>query len=113
TAYGSFDGTSFSSPLVAGVAARYMELTGASDYVTVFNHLLSAAASTGTVVNNVNTPEYWMCVAPGPQYITYTTNPGSCVSPAVGVNGTSTPIHMTPTFNESNAGIIYSDMTCP
>src|SRR5581483_10102657 len=115
TAYGLHDGTSFASPTAAGVAARYMELTGVRNYTQVYDYLLSAAASNGTVVNNVNTEEFWFCAPQSPHtdYPTFLTNPGVCPSGYVGLNGTSTPIHMPATFNESNAGMIYSDMTCP
>lgn len=103
-AYDTATGTSFSSPMTAAIAARYMELTGFTDYVNVYNYLLSAVASTGTVVNNINTVEYWLC----PPDYTSRTSITSCPNGYLG-----RPVHMPATFNESNAGMVYSNMTCP
>lgn len=112
TAYGLAAGTSFASPLTAGVAARYMEQSGVRDYRNVFNYLLNAAASTGTVVNNSATVEYWLCTpASGftvPQYHTSRTPITTCPT---GYN--NPPVHVPATTNTSNAGMLYSDMTCP
>jgi hypothetical protein len=108
--YGIHDGTSFSSPMVAGIAARYMERSGFSDYIHVFNYLLDTAASTGTVINNVNTPEFWLCYATRSGIPLTTSSRTSITTCPVNYAG---PIHVPATFNESHAGMVYSNMTCP
>ena len=111
--YGSHAGSSFASPIVAAVAARYMERTGVTHYRDVYNYLYSTASA---VVNHVNTPEYWFCrrstAGPNPIWTTQDST-ATCPSGYWGVNDTSTPHHMRSTFNESGARIIYSDMACP
>jgi serine protease len=84
--YRRLSGTSFSSPLTAALAARWMERrrneTGViPTAIQVYEWLLGNAT---TVVHNTNTaPTYWMCArsdADGGFAITSThrTNPGSC-----------------------------------
>lgn len=63
TAYGSASGTSFSSPIVAGIAARYMERQKNQTGVTptasqVYTWLLNNA---GATVHAVDTPAYYIC----------------------------------------------------
>jgi hypothetical protein len=84
--YRRLSGTSFSSPLTAALAARWMERqrnqTGViPTAIQVYEWLLGNAT---TVVQNTNTaPTYWMCArtdANGGFVInsTHRTNPGSC-----------------------------------
>ena len=108
--YARASGTSFASPLTAAVAARYMEKSGLNpstkdDVFAIYDYLLNTAASTGTPVYNVNTPEFWMCAPSG----FYRTNPGQCASGG-GQNGTTIPIHFESVGNASNAGILYSNL---
>lgn len=113
TDYGSHSGSSFASPLAAAVAARYMEQTGITTYSAVYDYLYSTASA---VVNNVNTPEYWFCrrtIASGGPYWTTRDPNATCPFGYRGIDNTTTPHHMPPTFNESGARLIYSDMTCP
>jgi hypothetical protein len=114
TAYDVASGTSFSAPLTAAIAARYISSTGVSTYQDVYDYLLSVAGSS-SLINNVSTPEYWMCQQGYPSfaYVGYRTNPGVCPAGQTGVNGTSTPIHFNATSNTSNAGMLYSPMSCP
>jgi Subtilase family. len=115
--YARASGTSYASPLTAAVAARYMEKFGLNpstknDVTAIYDYLLNTAASTGTPIYNVNTPEFWMCAPSG----FYRTNPGQCASD--GQNGTTIPIHFESVGNTSNAGILYSnlhidDPNCP
>jgi subtilisin family serine protease len=61
--YGRASGTSFSSPIVAGIAARYMakqhQNTGTiPTYDQVYTWLLNNASAT---VEDVTTPAYWFC----------------------------------------------------
>ena len=114
TAYGLFSGTSFSAPLTAGVAARFIALTGINGYQDVYNYLLTTAGSS-SLINNVATPEYWMCYDSRVDlYYTYNFNPGSCGG-LIGQDGTagSQAIHFSPTTNTSNAGMLYSSLSCP
>lgn len=84
--YRRLSGTSFSSPLTAALAARYMEKTrnqtGVIPTATqVYEWLLNQST---TVVQNTNTaPTYWMCAQTTANggfaiYNTYRTNPGTC-----------------------------------
>jgi Subtilase family len=111
-AYDTQDGTSFSSPMTAGIAARYMEKSGFRDYIHVFNYLLDTAASTGTVVNNVNTSEFWLCESTNGNVFppTYSSRTPITTCPP---NYDRGPVHSPATFNESHAGMVYSNMTCP
>lgn len=84
-AYGRLSGTSFSSPMVAAIAARYMQKrraeTGLIPTATqVYEWLLSQST---TVVQNTNTaPTYWMCVQQtttgGFRFTNHATRPASC-----------------------------------
>ncbi|HEX3066962.1 MAG TPA: S8 family serine peptidase [Thermoanaerobaculia bacterium] len=114
TAYGIDSGTSFSAPLAAAIAVRYIELTGNQNYQQVFDYLLSTAGP-NTLINHVETPESWMCqeCVSGhfDQYLSY---PGQCQA-AYGENGilNGEPIHFYATSNTSAAGMLHSAMTCP
>lgn len=114
TAYDIKSGTSFSAPLAAAIALRYIELTGNNAYQQVFDYLLSTAGPS-TLINHVETPEYWMCLSlTSGQYLTYTSYPGAC-STGYGQDGTvgGEPIHFNATSNTSAAGMLHSAMTCP
>lgn len=107
-------GTSFSAPLAAALAVRYLELAGDHTYQQVFDYLLSTAGPS-TLINHVETPESWMCqrYTDGhfDQYLSY---PGQCQG-AYGENGVlnGEPIHFSATSNTSAAGMLHSAMTCP
>jgi subtilisin family serine protease len=106
TAYSTHSGTSFSSPLAAAIGARYLSTNHSATYQQVYDYLLSAAGSS-TLINNPYTPEYWMCGT-----TPYRTDPGVCPVNN-GVNNTNVPIHFGATSNTSNAGMLYSPMSCP
>jgi hypothetical protein len=112
TAYAVASGTSFSAPLTAAIAARYIAKTGVSTYQDVYDYLLSVAGSS-SLINNVSTPEYWMCNQGYPSYtwVGYRTDPGVCPAGQTGYG--TTPVHFTATSNTSNAGMLYSPMSCP
>jgi serine protease len=114
TDYGVYSGTSFSAPLAAAVAARYIELTGNRNYQQVFDYLLSVAGSS-LLINHVETPEYWMCWDDlSDTYPTYPSG-GVCPGNYIGqddIRG-GPKIHFSPTTNSSNAGMLYSPMSCP
>jgi hypothetical protein len=126
TAYLRASGTSFSAPLTAAVALRYMEKnninpTSASQVYGIYNYLLDTARNTGTTLYDVTTPESWMCSTPdsstGYPYTIYTIEPDDCPN-NTGLNGTSEPIHFASVGNTSNANILYSnlhigDSSCP
>jgi hypothetical protein len=115
TAYAVDSGTSFSAPLAAGVAARYIELTGNSDYQQVYNYLLNVAGSPDKV-KHVETPEYWMCLNTSDgTYDPHQTYPGPCPARYIGEGGVvgGEPIHFGATSNTSGAGLLYSPMSCP
>jgi hypothetical protein len=114
TAYALDSGTSFSSPLAAAIAVRYIELTGNNAYQQVFDYLLSTAGPS-SLINHVETPEYWMCLSyTSGHYVPYTSYPGLCYS-GYGQDGTigGEPIHFNATSNTSGAGMLHSAMTCP
>lgn len=103
-------GTSFASPLTAGIAARYMErqrnLTGVTPgYRQVYDWLLAQAT---TPVLHTTSPGYWMCVLPGANggytEAAYRTHPGQCP----GTNWWG-PTWMGSGDNTSDARMIYWD----
>jgi len=112
-----WSGSSWSAPLVAAVAARHMTRTGMTDWRGVYDYIIDAAASTGTVVNNVGTPEYWLCTATGganPFYRgQWTSAPCPTGYGTPGGGGGTAPLRIPATNNESQAGIVYSNMSCP
>lgn len=107
--YGRLSGTSFSSPMVAAVAARYMQKrraeTGVIPTATqVYEWLLSQST---TAVKNTNTvPTYWMCVRPdangGFRSFAHATRPASCQT---GYQLVEMPF----ATNTSNARMLYWD----
>jgi serine protease len=107
--YGRLSGTSFSSPMVAAVAARYMQKRRAESGVIptatqVYEWLLSQST---TAVQNTNTaPTYWMCVqqtASGGFYsTTHATRPASC---PIGYQLVEMPF----ATNTSDARMLYWD----
>jgi hypothetical protein len=114
TAYDLASGTSFSAPLAAAIALRYIELTGNQSYQQVFDYLLSTAGSSA-LINHVETPESWMCLSyTSGQYQAYLSYPGRCQG-GFGENGVlnGEPIHFNATSNTSAAGMLHSAMTCP
>jgi hypothetical protein len=114
TAYGIDSGTSFSAPLAASIALRYIELTGNQNYQQVFDYLLSTAGPS-TLINHVETPEFWMCLSyTSGHYQPYQSYPGLCQG-GYGENGVyeGEPIHFNATSNTSAAGMLRSAMTCP
>lgn len=110
-----WSGTSFSSPMVAAIALRYMHRSGNTAWRTVYDYIIDTAAASPAQVNHVGTPEYWLCEKPGGSprfkgFLTYQACPAGYTQPG----STSTiPLRIPPTNNESNAGIVHSDMTCP
>lgn len=108
--YRRLSGTSFSSPLTAAIAARYMErqraLTGVTPTATqVYEWLLGN--STTVVQNTATAPTYWMCARTTAAsdyqiYGSYRTNPGTCPTGY-------TLLQMPYTTNTSNARHVYWD----
>jgi hypothetical protein len=116
-AYGRYDGTSFASPLAAGIAVRYMQrqknLTGQiPGYAQVYDFLL--AQSVTPVVNTNTAATYWMCVLPDPNRagwwseVIYDTRPVACDTGWLG------PYQFNYATNTSDARMLYWDEgTCP
>ena len=109
-------GTSFASPLAAGVAARYIERYGYGAAHDVYDYLLWAAGTTGTPIYNVTTPEYWMCFGSTGVYTSRT--PLSVCPPYYYGQYQpygSTPIHYPALGNTSGANILYTGtlLSCP
>lgn len=120
--YGRADGTSFSSPLVAAVAARWIEKYTAQHgvrptYVQVYEWLLAQAQ---TPVYGVQTPEYYLCAGVFGQSATTTYRPGSqpstCPALSVGTfgqvtpaNPNSPPFHFPSVGNSSDARMVFWD----
>ncbi|HEV7424749.1 MAG TPA: hypothetical protein VGQ46_00170, partial [Thermoanaerobaculia bacterium] len=110
--YGVASGTSFSSPLTAGIAARYIAnqrtLTGATPtYQQVYDFLLAQAQ---TIVSNATTPEYWACAAT-------TSNGGHTFTSFpyhAGCAAGFTDLYFPSVSNTSNARMLFWDNgTCP
>lgn len=103
---GYSSGSSFSSPLVAAVAARFIEQQGGavSPYV-VYDYLLGAAASTGVSVQNASTSAHYLCINSG-KFVAASWTASGCPTGSVAR-------YVPATTNSSNAGILYSDMVCP
>lgn len=116
TGYDVWSGTSFSSPLAAAIAVRYLELTGNHSYQQVFDYLLSTAGPS-TLINHVETPESWMCLSQvNGHYEGYLSYKSACEGTYnLGQNGVSggAPMHFNATSNSSAAGMLHSAMTCP
>lgn len=105
--YGWASGTSFASPITAGLAARYMErqrnITGVTpSYTQVYDFLLSQAT---TPVLEMQTTGYWVCAQQfangGFNSIAYQNNPGTCP------NGYTGPYQFNSVGNTSNARMLY------
>ena len=116
--YGFMTGTSFASPMAAAVALRYMERQYTSTgvvpvYNQVFDYLLTRPSAT---VYDVATTEYWLCRATdssNPVPFVKLTSAQNCPTGYVGQGTSAWPIYVGATNNESNAKMLYSDMTCP
>ncbi len=111
--YGWASGTSFASPIVAGIAARYMEkqknLTGTiPTYSQVYTWLLANAAAP---IYDSMTPSYYFC-APDVASNSYDS---SCDPPTLGRDangqwGSTFPSAIFPNvWNESEARMVYWD----
>lgn len=110
-------GTSFASPLVAGMAARYIEqrIQASPTHqppseTDVYNFFLNQSVT--AVQNDQTTTTYWACVGnlAGENrfyFVPYRTNPGSC-----GTNGTQL-VQYNAVTNTSGARMIYWPATCP
>jgi hypothetical protein len=113
--YFTMTGTSFSSPMVAGLAVRYIEsqraLTNVTPTVTqVYDFLLhQASLSPGSIQLAQTAPTYWLCVnSLNGQLTSYASNPGSCPSLNNG------PYQMNSATNTSGARMEFWDNgTCP
>lgn len=114
--YDAASGSSFSSPLVAGMAARYIEQqrsqTGQTPgYVQVYNFLLGQAVT--PILGDQTAATYWACVGPFQtdnrfSFNAYRTNPGTCQAPLLG------PFQFNSASNTSNARMIFWDAgACP
>lgn len=118
--YAHASGTSFSAPLAAAMAARYMEKHynqygftpgQASVYLWL---LLQSYATIGTPTTPVTTPTYWMCVGASSD-LTWTSNPPTtCPDGYVGEDGGTAPLYFPSVGNEPGAKMIYWDEgVCP
>lgn len=121
TLYARESGTSFASPIVAAVAARYIEKSVNQTGIvpsaqSVYSWLLSSA---GASIQNTGTTGYWYCTnrsAPPYQY-TYLSNPPAlCPADSWGYDpSTQTwgqnrpPYYFTSVGNESGARMVYWD----
>lgn len=110
TYYAVMTGTSFSAPLTAGIAARYIEQQRAQTGVTpgyrqVYDFLLGQAVT--PVLNTETASTYWLCVSPLSGLPTpYRSRPASCPF------GTA-PIQMNSASNTSNARMVFWNPGCP
>jgi hypothetical protein len=101
-------GTSFSAPLAAAIALRWIEtrraLGYAPGYAEVYDYLLNQSYKT---VNGTPTPERWACFGNTPNVGDqwYPFNPGTCDPGTVG------PYYFAPTTNTSDARIILGNVS--
>jgi hypothetical protein len=75
-----------------------------------------SVAGSSTLINHVETPEYWMCYDDVTDtYPTYPTYQGPCPGRYIGQDRLrgGEPIHFSATSNSSNAGMLFSPMSCP
>lgn len=115
TSYTTAAGTSLSSPLVAGIAARYIESYRTQHnnvtptYQQVYDFLLGQA--TTRIQLEQTAPTYWMCVfeAPGGALTAYSYADDPVICPT-----NYTRVQMNSATNTSNARMIYWDNgSCP
>ncbi|MBK5260543.1 MAG: S8 family serine peptidase [Thermoanaerobaculia bacterium] len=110
-------GTSYSAPLAAGVAARYLERRAALGYArtapqAVYSYLLSQAQ---TAVQNTNTKEQWGCYNFLNGEMIFKADGSNCVAgKGPDPNNPATPYHFPSVTNSSNAKMLYSTvLPCP
>jgi hypothetical protein len=120
--YARANGTSFSSPIVAAIAARWIQrqitLTGVRPtYAQVYDWLLSQAQ---TPVYHTPTPEYYYCFSASHGTAPQAYRPGqqdeTCPFNTIGVNGLVThpgfyspPFHFPSVGNSSDARMVFWD----
>lgn len=110
--YGRHSGTSFSAPLIAAMAARYMEMSYRATGIVpkrteIYEWLLQR--STGPV-GNTTTAAYWIChTGTNPAQTWWANPPAICGSGRVGQPVTNAPFYYPSVGNSANAGMFTWD----
>lgn len=113
TAYEGNAGTSFSAPLAAGLAARYMEerfntFQGRPTYKEVYDYLLQQNASSPTPPSN-GTTGYPVCV----EFGTGIHRKATEAEASSGICDSRAQYHFIQGAPHSNARMIHWNRTCP
>jgi subtilisin family serine protease len=111
--YNIYSGTSFASPLVAGVAVRYIAKTynqtgTIPSHTAVYDWLLAQAQ---TQVTGFPTPQYWFCKSTtlDPDLKWTSSPPTVCPASYLGQAPTNAPIYFAARWNDSDARMLFWD----